>query len=219
MNGNVGQIRLSKSTRSLTGVERARDKSVQVLCELEDLPLAPFPAAHLCSWQGWGGGVRGKVSTKVGFWLQSEKNKKQSKEDFYFDKVLREVSSSLLHSLGCVSAALVSACGGRDDHVGVESSEGGSSCMCVWLCVYMCPGPSDARLRVFFVRSLVFACQRFTSCSLVKVGGLSQSLFLPPTLTPSLLLDFSCNSSEKTRCSFFCVTRGYYWLHNTVVIQ
>lgn len=46
-----------KSTRSLTGVERARDKSEQVLCELEDLSFAPFPAAHLCSWErvgGWG---------------------------------------------------------------------------------------------------------------------------------------------------------------------
>lgn len=49
METHEGKIRLSKSAGSLTVVERACDESEQVLCELEDLPLAPFPAAHLCS--------------------------------------------------------------------------------------------------------------------------------------------------------------------------
>lgn len=37
----------------LTGVERSRHQPEQVLRQLEDLPLAPFPAAHRCSgrWQ------------------------------------------------------------------------------------------------------------------------------------------------------------------------
>lgn len=54
---------LSKSIGSLTCVESASDKSEQVLCELEDLPFAPFPAAHLCSG-GW------KAQCKGGLWLQ-----------------------------------------------------------------------------------------------------------------------------------------------------
>lgn len=57
METEEGEIHLSKSTRSLTGVERARDEPEQVLCELENLPLAPFPAAHLCSLVGRGGGL------------------------------------------------------------------------------------------------------------------------------------------------------------------
>lgn len=44
----LGMFGLPNVTGSLTGVERARDESEQVLCELEDLPLAPFPAAHPC---------------------------------------------------------------------------------------------------------------------------------------------------------------------------
>lgn len=51
MNGNAAGS-LSEPLGSLTGVKRARDKSEQVLCELEDLPLAPFPATHLFSWEG-----------------------------------------------------------------------------------------------------------------------------------------------------------------------
>lgn len=40
----------------LTGVERSRHQSEQVLRELEDLPFAPFPAAHLGS-DGFQGGT------------------------------------------------------------------------------------------------------------------------------------------------------------------
>lgn len=60
METEEGEIHLSKSTRSLTGVERARDEPEQVLCELENLPLAPFPAAHLCSLVGRGGAWKGQ---------------------------------------------------------------------------------------------------------------------------------------------------------------
>lgn len=46
---NKNKKQLQTDIRSLTGVERACDESEQVLCESEDLTLAPFPAAHLCS--------------------------------------------------------------------------------------------------------------------------------------------------------------------------
>ncbi len=80
-------------------------------------------------------------------------------------------------------------------------------------------------LCAFFVRSLIFAYRRFTSCSLGKVrgegGALSQSLsFLPPTLTPSLLWLFLQLLWANTLLLFFCVTREYpvgftiQWLSN-----
>lgn len=46
--GGLGELQ-KDACQSLTSVERACDESEQVLCELEDLTLASFPAAHLCS--------------------------------------------------------------------------------------------------------------------------------------------------------------------------
>lgn len=54
---------------SLTDIERPGDKTKQVLSKLEDLPLAPFPAAHLWSWEsggrGGGGGGGGEWEPRV----------------------------------------------------------------------------------------------------------------------------------------------------------
>lgn len=74
-----GQIRHSKSTRSLTGVERACDKSEQVLCELEDLPFAPFPAAHCCSWEGGGLGKGQHKRRTLALGFLKEKKRRKSK--------------------------------------------------------------------------------------------------------------------------------------------
>lgn len=84
----------------LTGVECARDESEQVLCELEDLPLAPFPAAHLCSWESGAWKDQHKKEDS-GFRVKNtnlKKKIKKSKEDFYFDKVPRRGERPLLSS-------------------------------------------------------------------------------------------------------------------------
>lgn len=94
---NTGvEIILSKCSRSLTGVERPCDESVQVLCELEDLPLAPFPAAHRCFLEGaaGGGGAWKRSALKVDSGGKRKEKKKQSKKEFYFDKVQRPLLSS-----------------------------------------------------------------------------------------------------------------------------
>lgn len=114
--GGWGEIQLSKSTRSLTGVERPCYESEQVLCELEDLPFAPFPAAHLCSWEGEGGRAWKGQHKRRTLASQLKKEKKKRKENPSKTFLTGQVSFSLLHTSGCVSVALVSARGGSDDH-------------------------------------------------------------------------------------------------------
>lgn len=76
-----------------------------------------------------------------------------------------------------------------------------------------------------FVRSLIFAYRRFTSCSLGKVGGwvdggASLSLFfLPPTLTPSLQTFPATPRSKHPSILPLSYYRLLCWRHNTVVIQ
>ncbi len=78
----------------------------------------------------------------------------------------------------------------------------GARLACVWLRLYMCIQAPLVRVSTvrlsdqhgdgvcfFFVRSLIFSHRWFTSCSLGKLEGLSQSLFFS-FLQHSLLLFF-----------------------------
>lgn len=62
--------------RILTNIERPGDEAKQVLSKLENLPLAPFPAAHLWASGGRdGGGGGGEGQARVGQVCGVEKDK------------------------------------------------------------------------------------------------------------------------------------------------
>lgn len=185
----------------LTGVERARDESEQVLCELEDLPLAPFPAAHLCSWES--GAWKGQHKKEDSGFKVKRKKRKKSKEDFYFDKVPRQGKRPLLSSTPlavsawpwCVAGVMI-----MSEWRAVRGLVL-RACGCVCVCVCMYPGSSvlrGSRVRLSDQHGDVgcFFCQVINICLpavyplLSGEGGgacLSLSFFLPPTLTPPLL--------------------------------
>lgn len=127
-------------------------------------------------------GMLGKVSTKKkrktlvsGFKKKKEKEEEKSRNGFLLLQSLAtgQESFSLLHSSsGCVSVALVSVCGGSDDHEWLESGDGGgggegggSTCKCICIPARLLRGSrarlSDQRGRGDVVCSLIFAYRTF----------------------------------------------------------